>query len=141
MRAAPTIFHLEALSWCEQMIPLGSQRDVVYVSRNRFAPCTSSETLIGAFAGERCLEEMLEARGVQVIHPETLSLMDQLQIYRDAQVLIVAEGSAQHGLELLGAHLQKQVILVCRRLQRPGMDLPLKARFPLLHVVEAVEKC
>ncbi len=108
MRAAPTIFHLEALSWCEQMIPKGSQRDVVYLSRNRFAPCTFSETLIGAFAGERCLDEMLIARGVHVVYPETISLMDQLQIYRDAQVLIVAEGSAQHGLELLGAHLQNR---------------------------------
>ena len=138
MRAAPTAFHLEALSWCERTISKGSQRSVVYVSRNRFAPCTSSETLIGAFAGERCLEVLLQARGVQVVYPETLSLMDQLQIYRDAQVLIVAEGSAQHGLELLGLHPHKQVILLCRRPQRPGMDLPLKARFPKLQVVEAV---
>ena len=138
MRAAPTAFHLEALSWCEGTIPKGFQSDVVYVSRNRFAPCTSSETLIGAFAGERCLEDLLRARGVQVVYPESLSLLDQLQIYRDAQVLFVAEGSAQHGLELLGVHPKKQVILLCRRPQRSGMDLPLKARFPELQVVEAV---
>ena len=138
MRAAPTPFHLEALSWCERTIPKGSQIGVVYVSRNRFAPCTSSETLIGAFAGERCLEKLLQARGVKVVYPETLSLLEQLQIYRDAQVLIVAEGSAQHGLELLGVHPHKHVILLCRRRQRPGMDLPLKARFPKLQVVEAV---
>lgn len=138
MRAAPTAFHLEALSWCERTIPKGSQSAVVYVSRNRFVPCTTSDTLIGAFAGERCLEQLLQARGVQVVYPETLSLLDQLQIYRDAQVLIVAEGSAQHGLELLGLHPHKQVILLCRRPQRLGMDLPLKARFPKLQVVEAV---
>ena len=138
MRAAPTTFHLEALSWCERTIPKGSQSGVVYVSRTRFAPCTSSDTLIGAFAGERCLEQLLQARGVQVVYPETLSLLDQLQIYRDAQVLIVAEGSAQHGLELLGVHPHKLLILLCRRPQRPGMDLPLKARFPKLQVVEAV---
>ena len=85
-----------------------------------------------------CLEELLQARGVRVVYPEMLSLLDQLQIYRDAQILIVAEGSAQHGLELLGVHLEKQVILICRRPQREGMDLPLKARFPKLQVVEAV---
>ena len=44
MRAAPTAVHLEALSWCERTIPKGFRSDVVYVSRNRFAPCTSSET-------------------------------------------------------------------------------------------------
>lgn len=139
MRATPTAFHLEALSWCERTIPKGSHSDVVYVSRNRFAPCTSSDNLIGAFAGERCLVELLATRGVQVVYPESLSLLDQLQIYRDAEVLIVAEGSAQHGLELLGFHLAKQVILLCRRPQRPGMDLPLRARFPQLKVVEAVQ--
>lgn len=141
MRAAPTAFHLEALSWCERTIPKGAQRGgIFYLSRNRFAPCTSSDTLIGAFAGERCLEELLQVRGVQVVYPETLSLLDQLQIYRDAQVLIVAEGSAQHGLELLGVHPLKKVIMLCRRPQRPGMDLPLRARFPMLNIVEAVEK-
>ncbi len=138
MRAAPTAFHLEALSWCERTIPKGFQSCVVYVSRNRFAPCTSSDTLIGAFAGERFLEELLQARGVRVVYPERLSLLDQLQIYRDAQVLIVAEGSAQHGLELLGVHPEKHVILLCRRPQRVGMELPLKARFPKLQVVEAL---
>ena len=110
----------------------------MYVSRNRFAPCTSGDTLIGAFAGERSLEDLLRARGVKVVYPETLALLDQLQIYRDAQVLIVAEGSAQHGLELLGLHPSKQVILLCRRPQRPGMDLPLRVRFPRLQVVQAV---
>ena len=92
MRAAPTAFHLEASAGVrERTIPKGSQSGVVYVSRNRFAPCTSSDTLIGAFAGERCLEDLLQARGVRVVYPESLSLLDQLQIYRDAQVLIVAE--------------------------------------------------
>ena len=140
MRAAPTAFHLEALSWCERTIPKGSQKGVVYVSRNRFAPCSSRDTLIGAFAGESCLEELLKTRGVKVVYPEMLSLLDQLQIYRDAQVLIVAEGSAQHGLELLGVHPDKHVMLLCRRPQRPGMNLPLKARFMKLEVVEAVAK-
>ena len=92
------------------------------------------------FRGERRLEELLQARGVRVVYPEMFSLLDQLKIYRDAQILIVAEGSAQHGLELLGVHPDKQVILLCRRPQRKGMDLPLKARFPKLQVVEAVTR-
>ena len=140
MRAAPSAFHLEALRWCERTIPAGPDPGIVYVSRSRFAPCTSKETLVGAFAAECCFEQLLAARGVRVVYPETLTLLQQLQIYRDAAVLIVAEGSAQHGLELLGVHPQKTVILLCRRSQRPGMDLPLRARFPQLQVVEAVER-
>lgn len=140
MRAAPTTIHLEALSWCERTIPSGSPTGAVYVSRSRFAPCTSRETLIGAFAAEAFLVELLQARGVHIIYPEELSLLEQLQIYRDSHTLILAEGSAQHGLELLGSHPEKNVILICRRPQKPGMDLPLRARFPKLNFVEAVEE-
>ena len=58
----------------------------------------------------------------------TLSLLDQLQIYRDAQVLIVAEGSAQHGLELLGVHPKKQDF-ECRR-PRAGYGSAAQSTFP-----------
>ena len=59
---------------------------------------------MGAFAAEILLEMVLQERGVRVVHPETLPLEEQLSIYLGADALIVAEGSAQHGLELLGYH-------------------------------------
>jgi len=139
MRAAPSLAHLEALGWCERAITPG-QKGVVYVSRTRFAACTSPATLVGAFAAEALLEQLLRERGVQVVHPETLPLDEQLAIYLGAEALIVAEGSAQHGLELLGFHPHKEVVVICRRAQRPGMELPLQARFPRVRFVQALEQ-
>ena len=140
MRSAPSLMHLEALSWCERILPTGSSKGTIYVARSRFAPCVSSESLRGAFAGEKCLVEILEDRGVKVIYPEELSLFQQLQHYRDSDNLIFAEGSAQHCLELLGPNHKKNVVIICRRPQMPGMELPLKARFVNLHIVEAVSE-
>ncbi len=139
MHAAPTLAHLEAMSWCERV--LTPQADgLVYVSRSKFAPCRSAETLIGAFAGEALLEQFLQERGVTVIHPEMLNLKQQLEIYLGAEALIVAEGSAQHGLELLGFHRRKPLVVICRRPQEDGMDLPLRSRFPSVRFVEALQE-
>lgn len=138
MRSAPSPDHLEALSWCERVLmprPLG----VVYVSRARFAPCTNADLLKGAFAAEELLERFLQERGVTIIHPETLCLRSQLEIYLGAKALIVAEGSAQHGLELLGVHAHKPVVVICRRPQLEGMGWPLQSRFPQVSFVEAIK--
>ncbi len=139
MRAAPSLAHLEALGWCEQAITPRAG-GVVYVSRTRVAACTSSATLAGAFSAEALLEAFLRERGVEVVYPETLPLEEQLAIYLGAEALIVAEGSAQHGLELLGFHPQKPVVVICRRAQLPGMELPLLARFPNAQFVQALQQ-
>jgi hypothetical protein len=81
---------------------------------------------------------MLRERGALVIYPETLSLVEQLRLYRNATRLIVAEGSAQHGLELMGYQPQSRVMVICRRRQHAGMELPLRARFPQVHFCQAV---
>jgi hypothetical protein len=139
MRAAPTLAHLEALGWCEQQIRPQPAR-AVYVSRTRFAACNSADTLVGAFAAERLLEQLLLERGVAVMHPELLTLDEQLAMYRGSDTLIMAEGSAQHCLELLGFHGEKRVVVICRRPQRPGMEIPLWARFPQVLYVEALRQ-
>ena len=108
------------------------------MSRARFAPCTNADLLKGAFAAEELLERFLQERGVTVVHPETLGLQDQLEIYLGAKALIVAEGSAQHCLELLGVHPDKPIVVICRRPQLEGMGLPLQSRFPQLRFVEAI---
>ena len=139
MRAAPSAAHLDALSWCERRLRQKSA-GVVYLSRNRFSPCTSPNTMLGAYAAEQLFERFLGERGVNVIYPETIPLEEQLAIYLGADALIVAEGSAQHGLELLGYHPNKQVLVICRRAQQPGMELPLLARFPQAKFVEALDQ-
>ena len=138
MHAAPTVPHLEGLSWCERSIkPIFNK--VVYVSRAKYSPCSSKDNMLGAYAAEALFESILRDKGVKIIHPEMLSLEEQLEIYLGADSLIVAEGSAQHGLELLGVHLRKRIIVICRRKQKNGMEWPLKARFPLVRFLEVLE--
>ena len=86
MRTVPSPAHLDGLAWCEQQI-LPSFNKVVYVSRSRFAPCTTPDTLIGAYAGEVYFEEMLKSRGVFIMYPETMSLQNQLAIYRGQSLI------------------------------------------------------
>lgn len=82
----------------------------------------------GAHAGEAHLEACLTALGVRVIQPQTLTLADQLRIYAGASRLIVAEGSALHGRQLLGRIDQDVSVLV----RRPGWALARNALLPRL---------
>jgi len=137
MWATPSVAHLEALGWCEDHLAPG-KGGVLYVSRTQAAPCLDGSSLRGSIAAERQLESLLRERGVGIVYPEQLSLGEQLAAYRGANAIVVAEGSAQHGLELLGVHVDKEVIVICRRPQRAGMELPLRARFPRVRWIEAI---
>ena len=138
MHASPTLAHLEALTLLQLQLEPVDVADVVYISRSQVAPCTNSSDLLGAYAGELAFEHVLASKGVQVLHPENLSVKEQLKIYKSARSLIVAEGSAQHGLELLGYDQSKNVIVICRRPQKEELQLPLKARFPKTDFVEVL---
>ena len=93
-------------------------------------------TLKGAFAAEDLWSDFCRT-WVTVVHPETLGLKDQLEIYLGANALILAEGSAQHGLELLGVHAHKPVVVICRRPQLEGMAA--SGSFPSGEVLEAIK--
>jgi hypothetical protein len=138
LRAAPTPAHLAALTRRQRAIRPVPAAPVVYLSRSKFSPCEDAVTLKGAVAGEASFERMLSEQGVQVVHPERMALADQVRLYRSAPALIVAEGSAQHGLELLGFDAGKRVLVICRRPPLPAMDYALRARFPLARFVNAV---
>jgi len=79
----------------------------IYVSR-------SVLTGQGNILGERYLESILQNEGYLIIRPETMSLRKQLAAYLDAEIIIFPEGSAIHGVELLGNNL-KTVAVMCRR--------------------------
>ena len=53
-------------------------------------------------AAERIIEECLRDIGFTVMHPERLPLIAQLDAYNSALELVFSEGSALHGLQLLG---------------------------------------
>ena len=66
------------------------------------------------FAGEAYLEQRLEAAGVRVMRPESLPLIEQIRAYRAADLIIFADGSAVHVLQLLG-HIDAEVGVIVRR--------------------------
>lgn len=138
MFSSPTLAHLDALSWCQRQLQ-AQHNKCIYLSRSRFSPGSSRDTLRGSFAAEWLFEKYLLDRGVKIIYPETLSLKNQLEMCLGAESIIVAEGSAQHILELLGYDKNKKIIIICRRPQSNGMDLPLLARFPQTKFVNAIQ--
>ena len=78
---------------------------------------------LGTVSGEGLAQVMagvLEAAGVRVVAPEALSLRDQLELYHSADPLIFSEGSALHGLQLLGRGLG-HVAVLCRRPKGVGL--------------------
>jgi hypothetical protein len=58
--------------------------------------------LTGHFLGEQYLESLLVKSGYTLFTPENLSLVEQMRQYLEADVVLFAEGSACHGVELLG---------------------------------------
>lgn len=83
------------------------QEGTVYVSR---------AGLGRRFAGERELEMALSRAGIDVFRPEEHALVEQLRRYAGARRLVFSEGSALHGLQLLGRVLG-DVVVVSRRPQ------------------------
>ena len=74
----------------------------------------------GKFLGERYLEAQLAAEGFSIVQPETLPITVQMDIYRKADVLVFAEGSACHGVELLGTGSLGRCALLVRRTGHTG---------------------
>lgn len=81
----------------------------VYVSRSALGPHSG-------YLGERVLEEALAASGYAIFRPDEHGLVEQLQTYRHAKVLIFGEGSACHGTELFGRSLGHTLLLNRRQL-------------------------
>jgi len=91
----PSSEYLDALDYNlrRKKIRIGKKIRFLYVSRAGLHTC---------MAGESYLERQLLQAGVTVIRPEELRLRSQLRHYLRADTLIFSEGSAIHGLQLLG---------------------------------------
>ncbi len=62
----------------------------LYISRSRIGPGP------GQFLQETILEAAFEAEGYRIVHPETLDIPGQIELYRTAKRLVFADGSAVH---------------------------------------------
>jgi hypothetical protein len=68
----------------------------------------------GRYLGEAILEDGLRAEGYRIVHPETLSLADQVAAYLGARRIVMAEGSPIHLLALLDLPGQ-EIAMILRR--------------------------
>lgn len=91
-------------------IPASPHRKV-YVSRSRL---NGND---GAILFEDRIEQELSRAGYTIIHPQEISICQQLSIYNGAEEIIFSEGSALH-LYALVARSDQKVFVVWRR--RPG---------------------
>lgn len=80
----------------------------VYVSRTKVPHG-------GNFLGERYLEALLQAEGFTIFHPQNHPVSRQMDVYRKAELVIFPEGSACHGVELLGETMLNRCCLLVRR--------------------------
>ncbi|MCR0981445.1 glycosyltransferase family 61 protein [Roseomonas populi] len=97
----------------------------VLLSRARVTP----RSLEGRIAGEAFIDSVLAAAGVVVAHPEALPVAAQIRLYRSAGRLLFSEGSALHGLQLVGRVAASVDVLV----RRPGermAEAAVSARSP-----------
>jgi capsular polysaccharide biosynthesis protein len=67
----------------------------------------------GAVEEEHRLEALLERTGWEIVRPETLPVMEQLRLLRDAEIVAGFDGSAFHTL-LLGRDVRARLVIVPR---------------------------
>lgn len=108
--------YIEFLSLCDQRYLRDHPPNMPAKYPQRLLVSRSHLLLNGAIAGEAYLEQQLIMADFQLFRPEQHALMEQLNHYRHAKVVIFSEGSALHALELLGdMSAYGQFIVLCRR--------------------------
>jgi len=71
-----------------------------FISRTNFASPIRGKQ--GGLLGEKYIESAFNELGYTIVYPEKLTIKEQLEIYSTAKELVFVEGSAVHGLQLLG---------------------------------------
>lgn len=82
----------------------GGESGKVWLSRTEIRP-------EGRCPGERQLQQQLAAEGWEIVHPQRLSVVEQLRILSNASVVAGLEGSAFHAAVLLDGHAAPFVTL------------------------------
>jgi capsular polysaccharide biosynthesis protein len=102
------------LSWLQRCRPVVRVDPElrIYLSRSRVGPGN------GQFLQETLLEDALMAEGFRIIHPETMTILDQIDLYQRARHLIFADGSALHLWSLFATAEQEAGIVLRRPWQR-----------------------
>lgn len=94
--------------------------DKIYVSRSNLRGHE------GAFLNEKHLENLLEKEGYLIVHPQEMTIDEQIYYYANAKKLIFADGSAFH-LFVLVANQEQDVFVVWRRKKHALFDEQLRS--------------
>ena len=92
----------------------------VFVSRSGLAKS------LGGLLGDRFIDERFAAEGYEIVHPEAISITEQLKVYASADYLVFADGSAVH-LYALIANADQKVFIIWRRGKNPEFDLQIQS--------------
>lgn len=79
----------------------------LYVSRARHIRS-------GTYLGESLIERLLAEAGFTIVHPQDMPMRDVAGLMRAAEMIVFAEGSAIHNLELCG-QVDARVMVIARR--------------------------
>lgn len=98
------------LKWRATLFPDSSKRGrkKIYLSRSKLSKS------LGHFKDEEELEVRLRHYGYQILHTQTMTVEEQINAYRDATHIVLAESSAIHLLNLVCNSHQK-IALIQRR--------------------------
>lgn len=120
----PTADYLARLAELQAALPTVPTGEVLFVSR-----AGVGEGLVG----EAALEDFFAALGARIYRPEQHPLAEQLATYLAHAQLVFTEGSALHGLQLLG-RIPGELTVLARRPGRFGQAF-LAPRVAALHHV------
>ena len=96
-------------AWLETRLPPpGRAHRRVYLTRRQLDPA------LGRVLGEEAIEAALADAGFETLAPETLTLANQIALYREAAQVVCAEGSAAH-LAALALHPEGRLTVIRRR--------------------------
>jgi hypothetical protein len=103
---------MRARAGAPDAIPQGGRR--LFISREKQSPRR------GYTIGEAALQSALAGHGFEIVHPEDLSLAEQLALYRQAACIVASDGSALH-VAGFSAPSRCRVVMLQRR-EGPTLD-------------------
>lgn len=114
-------FYLDLLDKNSPPVPYDKRTGgVYYFSR------TQLDKYTGKLAGELYIEKYLKACGVNIIYPEQLTVYEQVEIFKNADLIIMVESSAFHTLQLLGK--TDCDLFIIKRRPNSSVNNPLRLR-------------
>ncbi len=86
-----------------------SNKYKLFVSRSKLRP------YLGIIVGQKYLEQLYEKKGFKIVHPQELSLEEQIHYYANSSEIVFVEGSSIHILEIFSNISKSTNVLILSR--------------------------